>query len=87
VAVCTECPGHERAAAEARTTVNIGADVTTPTGRPGIVVRLLPPDEERPDECVMVRVVCWPNGRLGGQRTKSAAVDVIYRRRDVREAR
>jgi hypothetical protein len=61
--------------------VNIGASVTTPTGRPGILVCLL--YDERADRatCAVVRVVCWPKSEA------PSAHDFIYRRQDVREAR
>jgi hypothetical protein len=61
--------------------VNIGASVTTPTGRPGIVVRLLYDDQADRATCAVVRVLCWPESDA------PSTHDFIYRRQDVKELR
>jgi hypothetical protein len=61
--------------------VNIGANVLTPTGRPGILVHLLYDERQDRATCAVVRVRCWPASEA------PSAHDFIYRRQDVREAK
>jgi hypothetical protein len=59
--------------------MNIGCDVLTPTGRPGILVCLLYDERQDRATCAVVRVVCWP------QSDAPSAHDFIYRARDVKQ--